>query len=30
MNNIIELKTKNKVLDNKLIYFDLVDGHLGD
>ena len=26
MNNIIELKTKNKVLDNKLIYFDLVDG----
>ena len=26
MDNIIELKTKNKVLDNKLIYFDLVDG----
>ena len=26
MDKIIELKTKNKVLDNKLIYFDLVDG----
>ena len=26
MDKIIELKTKNKVLDNKLIYFNLVDG----
>ena len=26
MDKIIQLKTKNKVLDNKLIYFDLVDG----
>lgn len=26
MNKIIRLKTKNKVLDNKLIYFDLADG----
>ena len=26
MDKIIELKTKNKILDNKLIYFNLVDG----
>jgi ribosome-associated toxin RatA of RatAB toxin-antitoxin module len=26
MDKMIELKTKNKVLDNKFIYFDLVDG----
>ena len=26
MDKIIELKTKNKVLDNKLIYFNLIDG----
>ena len=26
MDKIIQLKTKNKVLDNKSIYFDLVDG----
>ena len=26
MENIIELKTKNKVSENKLIYFDLLDG----
>ena len=26
MNKIVELKTKNRVCDNKLIYFDLIEG----